>query len=196
MKLTDILKTAKKSDIRVIATIVCAVIFISYYFFFLSPLIAKFMFVFREVSSAHGNLDKAELSISRMPRIKREIDELSAKAGFYSNKLPKEEEFPAVLENLSDMAQNARVKITKILPIQDSGAIFAEGSSREIYRQREISIDAQCGYHQLGAFLAELESAERFMEVSDIKIEANRTNPKRHSVRLMVKTFLLHGEEQ
>jgi type IV pilus assembly protein PilO len=194
MKL-DFLKKAKKSEIVAFTVIVSCVIVIVYYFIFLAPVMAKFLYVFSEVSRTQSRLNEAEYSVDRSPKIKKEIEELKAKAEFYSSKLPREEEFPAVLENLSDMAKNAGVKITKILPVRDSQLLPETGEHLDIYREKEISITAQCGYHQLGTFISELENSERFMKVSDIKIDAARANTKRHNIQLIVKTFILEGED-
>jgi len=188
----DFLKKVGKREIMAIAIAICLLVFTGYYFFFLSPVITKFLSVFREVSRVQSRIDKAELTISRMPVIKKEIDELKAKADFYGGMLPKEEEFPEVLENLSEMARGAGVKMTKIIPVKDRKDRGKEHHSA-IYSQQPILINAQCGYHQLGTFIAEMENAQRFMEVTDIKIDANMMNPKRHNVQLIVKTFILKG---
>ena len=193
----DFLKKAKKSQIMAFTVAICCIILVGYYFLFLSPVISRSLSVFREVAKVQSRLDQAELSINRMPTIKEGMEELRSKASFYSNKLPKEEEFPAVLENLSNMAKNAGVKIIKILPVRESLTVSEESTHPDIYRQKEINVNAQCGYHQLGTFVSELENAERFMEVSDIRIEARRISPKRHNVQLIVKTFiLLEGEQE
>ena len=92
------------------------------------------------------------------------------------------------------MARSAGVKITKIIPVKRSRGDLKGNAHPDIYSQQRILINAQCGYHQLGTFIGELESAERFMEISDIKIEVGKLNPKRHKVQLVVNTFLLKGE--
>lgn len=190
----DFLKKVKKNEIVTFTMVSCFIILVGYYFFFLSPVVSKFLSVFKEVAKVQSVLNEAAFSLKRVPMIKKEIEELRSKAGFYSDKLPREEEFPAVLENLSDMARNTGVKITKILPVKDRTKYFAGDAHSSIYSEQEINIDAQCGYHQLGEFISELENAERFMEVSDITVEAGRVNPKRHNVQLIVKTFILKGE--
>ncbi|MBL7070660.1 MAG: type 4a pilus biogenesis protein PilO [Candidatus Omnitrophica bacterium] len=187
------LKKAKKREIMAIALIICLLALAGYYLFFISPIVAKFLSAFREVSRTESRIAKAELSIDRMPVIKKEVGELKAKADFYLNKLPKEEEFPEVLERLSEMAMDTGVKITEIIPVKEE-LDEADMNSSDIYSQQRILIKALCGYHQLGTFIAALESGKRFMEVSDIEIAANPLNPKRHNVQLVVKTFILKGE--
>ncbi len=189
----DFLKKAKKSEIMGLTVVICGLIIGGYHFLFLSPVVSRLSFLFRETSRIQNRINKAEISIDSAPRIKKEIKELKAKEVFYSNKLPREKEFPAILEDLSGMARSSGVKITKILPMKDSRVSSEEDTGSGIYSQKAILINAQCGYHQLGAFIAELEGAERFMEVSDIRVEAGRINPKRHNVQLIVKTFILKG---
>ncbi|MEA3306001.1 MAG: type 4a pilus biogenesis protein PilO [Candidatus Omnitrophota bacterium] len=193
----NFLKKAKKNQMMAFTAVVCVVILAGYFFFFLSPITLKLTFLFQEVSGLRANLGAAKVLIGSMPKLKREIKEIRSKMDFYSNKLPGEEEFPSILENLSDMAQDAGVKIIKILPYKDkdSRVLVKEAVGPDIYRQKEILISAQCGYHQLGAFIAAIENSERFMEISDIEIEAGKVNPKRHSVQLTVKTFVLKGRE-
>ena len=190
----NLLKKAKKNELMAVVVIACCILFVIYYLLFLSPVILKFLELHRDVSRTQSKLDSAMLSINRTPQIKKEISELDEKGLLYANKLPKEEEFPLVLENLSDMAKTTGVKITKIMPYKDYLPVSDSGSISAVYKQREISITAQCGYHQLGEFIAELEGAERFMETSDIRINSNAANPKRHNIELVVKTFILKDD--
>jgi len=192
----EFLQKAKKSEIMAATAVVSALICVGYYFFFLAPVASRFAALFRETSKIQSMIDKAELSINNLSKLKAEIETLESRESFYSSKLPREEEFPAILESLSDMARNNRVKITKILPMKEPDTFSGENAVSDIYSEKTIAINAQSGYHQLGMFIAELEGAKRFMEVSDIKIEAGRLNPKRHNVQLTVKAFILKGGEK
>ena len=189
------MKKAKKSEITAFVILACCIVFACYYLTFLSPAISRFLSLYREVSATQCKLDAAELSIDRTAQIKKEIDLLKHKADFYRNKLPKEEEYPEVLESLSKIAKSAGVKITKILPSRDVIEHSERDPGTDIYTKRIINITAQCGYHQLGKFIAEMESAERFMEVSDISITSLKTSPKRHDILLLVNTYILKGVE-
>jgi len=188
----DFLKKAKKNEIIALTGLLCGVILVGYFFLFLNPITSKLSDLSRKISKLQSDLAIADPAIGSMPKLDKEIAELKSKAVTYSNKLPKEEEFPALLEGLSMMAQNTDVKITKIVPIKEAEAAPAEkASSSSIYQEKGILINAQCGYHQLGTFISELEGAERFMEISDITIESVKAIPRRHNVQLIVKTFVL-----
>ena len=101
--------------------------------------------------------------------------------------LPAEQEIPKLLEDLSDMAKRANVKILGITPM----ASKQEAQPAEIYQEIPILINAKSGYHELGKFLSDLENAGRFMKVADIKIKENKVSPKKHDVELLVLTYKL-----
>ena len=192
----DFLKKAKKNEIMALTVAICGVVIAVYYFLFLAPIASKLPSLFRETARVQDKINKAELAIKSMPKIKKEIKELESREDFYNSKLPSEEEFPAVLKSLSTMAKDTGVKITKILPVKEAAVSADDNAYSGIYRQEVIAIDAQCGYHQLGAFISQLENAERFMELVDIKIEAGGVSPKRHNVQLIVNTFILKSEDK
>lgn len=187
----DFLKKATKNEIIGLTALICVLLIAGYFFLFLRPLISKLADVSHKVSKLQNDMTAAGLAIGGVPKLGNEIDDIKKKVVAYSNKLPNEEEFPALLENLSAMAQNTDVKITKIIPIKDTEAQASEKPASPIYQEQKILINAQCDYHQLGTFISELESAERFMEISDITIESVKATPRRHNVQLIVKTFIL-----
>lgn len=188
----DFLKKAKKNEILALTGLICAIILIGYFLLFLNPMLSKLSDLSRKVSKLESDINIADLAIGSMPKMEKEIEDLKSKAMSYSNKLPREEELPALLENLSAMARNTDVKITKISPLKaGESAADPKAAKNNIYEEKSILINAQCGYHQLGTFISELEDAERFMEISDITIESVKTTPKRHNVQLTVKTFVL-----
>ncbi len=193
----DFLKKAKKNEIIAFTFLICAFILAGYFFLFLNPAVLRIMDLSSKISKLQSDLTIADLAISGMPKLEKEVADLKNKAVAYSNKLPREEEFPALLESLSMMAQNTDVKITKITPIKDTEAQFAEKKALSvIYQEKGILINAQCGYHQLGTFVSELENAERFMEISDITIESVAATPRQHKVQLIVKTFILKDKNR
>ena len=188
----DFLKKAKKNEILALTALIGAIILVGYFLLFLNPMLSKLFDLSRKVSKLESDINIADLAIGSAPKLEKEIEDLKSKAMSYSNKLPREEELPALLENLSTMAQNTDIKITKIFPTKDAEtAADPKAAKSGIYQEKGISINAQCGYHQLGTFISEMEGAERFMEISDITIESVKTTPKRHNVQLIVKTFVL-----
>ncbi len=194
MELT-FLKKAKKNEILAMTVVGCLAIAAGYYFLFLSPVFERVLLTSKEVANLQNRIDEAHRSIDAIPRLRDEIRELETKEAYYHTRLSKEEEFTQLLEHLSDIAQHAGVKITKILPLKVPQHTSEDAEANEIYAEKKILINAYCGYHQLGTFVASLESSERFMEIDDILIESRKNNPSLHNVQLVIQTFILKEEQ-
>lgn len=93
-------------------------------------------------------------------------------------------EMPALLENLSKLAQSSGVKILSVEPREPV-------SSRMIqpYSMVPIKIRAIAGTHQTGRFLALLESNPTFFRVANLKIAEDPPDLERHSVELDLEAY-------
>jgi len=111
----------------------------------------------------------------------------------YEKKLPVEQEIPMLIESVSGRARDSYVKILGIRPIASRNAKMPK--TKEVYQEIPILISAKSGYHQLGVFINKLENADRFMELSDIKIKFNKATPKVHDIELVVSTYVLLKDE-
>ncbi|MCQ9208023.1 MAG: type 4a pilus biogenesis protein PilO [Omnitrophica bacterium] len=129
-----------------------------------------------------------EKNWANLSLLKEKIGQLDQKAQSYEKKLPGEKEIPAVLEYLSDSAKKFGVRITEIRPVeQDKG----KDAPPAFYYKAPIMLKAECGYHQLGRFLNELENADRFMEINDLKIVTNPRKSNIHYIQLIVVTYVM-----
>jgi Tfp pilus assembly protein PilO len=119
--------------------------------------------------------------------------------------LPSEEELPAVIESLSDLAGQSQVKIQTIFPQRTD----ADGAGRkdkekergggaglkqpDIYKEVIIQIDALAGFHQLGTFLSRIEQAEKPMRVASLRITQDPKEMKRQRVKLLLQSYFTPG---
>jgi len=166
---------------------------ILYFSLLLKPQVAGVFSIAMKNNKMKCDLKSVENDISNIERYKKEIANYKDKVEKYERMLPAEQEIPSLLENLSSMARSSGVKIVGITPVQ-----VKENKAKDehIYQETPILISAKSGYHELGSFLASLESSDRFMKVVDIDIKSNRTTPKKHDVELLVLTYvLLKGKE-
>ena len=93
-------------------------------------------------------------------------------------------EVPALLENLSQLAQESGVKIISLKPIDDP-----KPAKKSFYTKVPIELSAQAGTHELGKFLAKMESGKTFFRVSDIRIAENSAELKKHLIELRLETY-------
>lgn len=164
-------------------------------YFILRPQIVTIADLADKIGKVSGELKAAKNDISGIAKLKEDIKSYEAKVEIYEKRLPAEKEIPKLLESLSETARKSNVSIVGITPAQAS-ANKPEGSRKtQIYQEVPILISAKCGYHELGAFLASLESEGRFMKIANIGIRANKATPMKHDVELLVCTYVLLEEK-
>lgn len=159
---------------------------IIYLIFLIRPKIQEFFTTLPQVSQLKSKVINVERSWANIDSFKEKILHSKEKLGYYEKRLPGEKELPALLQFLSDSAKELDVRIIEIEPGEPD-----KTAQSPIYYQVPISLRAECGYHQLGRFLNRLESADRFMKISDIKIKANPDRVDSHFVQLDIVTYVL-----
>lgn len=97
-----------------------------------------------------------------------------------------EEEIPLLLSEISNIANKDKIRITQIEPLKNPDRIHDLGAAANLL---PIAIDLEITgeYHQLGAFLSDLENSTNFIAVNQISIISQRDdyNIQRISLRLI-----------
>ncbi|MDP3730825.1 MAG: type 4a pilus biogenesis protein PilO [Candidatus Omnitrophota bacterium] len=179
--------------LTILAALAAAALYI--YFVFVPQVMRAFELT-ASTGKTKSELKSARTVIKDFERLKDELEEQSQKVESYEKKLPAEQEIPALLENLSNMAKESNIKIIGIVPAMSYSKEDKSADKNQIYREIPILITAKSGYHELGNFLNNLENADRFMKAADISIEANKASPKKHDVELLVCTYVLLPENK
>lgn len=116
----------------------------------------------------------------------------------WRKRLPDERELASVIEVLSDLANQAQVKIQTISPQRPAdkpeGARSAQSeqaaaSKATVYKEVLIQIDAMAGYHQIGSFLALVESENRPLRIASLRISVNTKEFRRHHMKLVIRSY-------
>jgi len=192
---SDLKLDESKKKIFYLYVLGIVVLFLVYIFLFLKPSItnlAGLIPVIRE-RTADIKAVQEDLPFIDKFRLKHRSQEEDLKK--FEKKLSREIELPLLLESLSKIARKSRVKILGITPLDSSLIRQKRGSEKsKIYEEVPILITAQSGYHELGAFTSKLESDERFLQISNLKIQANRSDSKRHSIEFVVYAFTFKSE--
>ncbi len=179
--------------LTIFAVLLAAVLYL--YFVFV-PQVVRVVKLTADAGKMKSELRSARVLIKDFERLKSDLEERSQKVESHEKKLPAEQEIPALLENLSNMAKNSNIKIVGIVPAMSYLKDDKSVKKSQIYQEIPILITAKSGYHELGSFLNSLENAGRFMKVADIDIKFNKTSPKKHDVELMVSTYILLPENK
>lgn len=179
-----------------LATVLISLIAVAAYIYFV--FIPQFVRVFAlsgDAQKVRLELKSARLVTADMDKLKKSLKEHSEKVESYEKKLPAQQEIPTLLEDLSGMAKDSKIKIVSIVPAMSYFNEEKTGNKEQIYQEIPILITAKSGYHQLGHFLDSLENSDRFMKVVDIGIKANKASPKEHDVELIVCTYVLLAQK-
>ncbi|MFH1868543.1 MAG: type 4a pilus biogenesis protein PilO [Candidatus Omnitrophota bacterium] len=136
----------------------------------------------------------AKNSAVNIPKYKQQIEQFNDKLSLHKMRFSTNQEISTLLKELSTTARNTGVKIVAVKP-HTPVVNTKDAGSQEAYKRFPISIRAVCGYHQLGVFLNNLENAETFMRVTDIRILSDSKDIKAHQVYLLVNTYIISGEE-
>ena len=120
--------------------------------------------------------------------------------------LPSEEELPAVIELVSNMASQAQVKIQTIFPQRPQSGEGNGGKkdkdkkevalkSPVVYKDVLIQIEALAGFHQLGTFLSLVEQGDKPMQITSLRITQDPKEMRRLRVKLLLQAFFARSGE-
>jgi len=162
----------------------------------LKPLWREAASLGQQVRSARQQLAGLRQAVGNEPSLREQHQRLQNTVGSLRNILPSEEELPAVIEFLSGLASQTQVKIQTIFPQRPLDALgqLMDGKTpaspeATVYKEIPIQIDAQASFHQLGTFLALVESSDKPMEVATLRIASNPKDPRWHNVNLSILAY-------
>jgi len=100
-----------------------------------------------------------------------------------------EDEMTGLLQGIYNLAHKNNVKIIQIRPLKDPQAKEEVMGAQKIMPMA-ILMDLSCVYHSLGSFINDLENAEQFLAVQDLKIVRSSGDYMRQNVTLSLKTYV------
>lgn len=147
-----------------------------------------------QVRSSNVQLAALQHAAANEPTLREQYRRFQDAVVALNRVLPSEAELPAVIEFLSGLASQTQVKIQTIFPQRplDSLGGLGEGKAAAetaVYQEIPIQIDAQASYHQLGTFLALVESSDKPMQISTLRISGNPKEPRWHHITLAILAY-------
>ena len=163
------------------------VVLIAYVYLLLIPTIGRLAELFPKIRSRGVSLKQFRGDISFDDKLKKKLATLKEKLDETEEKLFSKKDIPKLLEDVSKMARESHLKIVELIPTEKSAK-----KKESIYEEVVIAINAQSAYHDLGGFLNKVENNKNYiMQVSRVRIEANKDNPRKHGVALTVVAYAL-----
>ncbi len=106
-----------------------------------------------------------------------------------AKKIIHEEDLPLLLQDITDMANKANIKILQIRPKKDPKAKEETVAGAKLIPVT-ITLDFSCGYHSLGNFINTIENSDKFMLAQEIKILTGKENYLVQEVALTIKAYV------
>ena len=144
-----------------------------------------------EVQQTRRQVKLIEQTIAQAAQWRQETQRLMDDVEGVQGTLPTEDELPGVIETISELAGQNGVKLQSILPqrMLQAPPKVAASPVPALYKDIQLQIEALGGYHQLGGFVASLESAGQPIRVRTFRLSANPREARRHNLRITVAGY-------
>jgi len=139
------------------------VIFILFYFLFFQSNHDEITKLTAQVNATNEELKKVRKAARDLPIYQKELEEVKNKFEATSVLLPKSQEIPNLLRNISDLGRNSGLDFLSFTPGQEI--------PKDFYAEIPIDIKIKGPYHNLGLFLDKVSKLERIVTVNNIKTD-------------------------
>lgn len=157
------------------------------YLLIVKPMIGVFVQITPKIGSEQAALNQLKDDKRNSVNIDAEWTNLKTKLSESDQRFVAPNAMPLLLESLSKSASDSGIRITSLKPSVPSKA-ETPGFSRV-----PIRVNATGGGHELGRFLAKLESGKTFFKITNLKISGNEQEPKRHLIEIEAEAYRKSG---
>ena len=156
----------------------------------------------RDVKEARTELASLKQATANESGLREQHQQVQEVVSSLRGLLPAEEELPSVIEFLSDLARQTQVKIQTVFPQRPLGDLemlkgrdaTQKPDAPDVYKEIPVQIDAQGSFHQLGTFLSLVESSDKPMDVSSLRISSNPKDARWHTINMTILTYFVKDE--
>ena len=149
-----------------IAAVILAIAIAIFYLAFFSPQQKKITSLQVQKQQLEARLEKVKKKAQNRERLQKELAETQATFDELAEFLPKEQEIPKLLKDISALGTNAGLEFLAFKPGQDQ--------PKDFYAEIPVSINVNGPYHNLGFFLDQVSKLDRIVTVNNIKMGSPR----------------------
>lgn len=133
-----------------------------FYFLLYSPKAAEQEKLITAIATTTADIRKAEAVLKNLPKYKAELEETQQKFEETVVMLPKTQEIPDLLRNISDLGKATGLEFVSFVPAQEI--------LKDFYAEIPINITLLGPYHNVGSFLDKVSKLDRIVTVNNIKM--------------------------
>lgn len=191
--LADKLKNADQKTVYYIFGGILLGVFLLDYFLIMRPQINTLTKLTPEIKEMQGNIERTSTNFLRLDEYKNQIKDMKEKVYALDQGIVPKEGIPLLLEVVSRIALENRIKINQIMPRTDEiEEVLIQGDRR--YLSLPILLEAKTGYHALGKFLNDLEASSTYFR-PDMFIVSRTQGESLNSIRLTLNAIIYETVE-
>lgn len=133
-----------------------------FYFLIFSPKNTEQVRLKTEIANTTAEIQKAKAVIKNLAKYKKELDETKQKFEETVVMLPKTQEIPDLLRNISDLGKTTGLEFVSFVPAQEI--------QKDFFAEIPINITLLGPYHNVGSFLDKVSKLDRIVTVNNIKM--------------------------
>jgi len=158
----ETLTQAPRPQKIIFGVVILVVLLAGGYFLLLSPKMVEVDGLRQQRAAKETEMLQSRALAASLARFKQEAEALRARLETAKERLPSEKEIPGLYRQVSDLAYQAGMAVSLFQP--------REPATKDFYQEVPISVSAEAGYHQLGAFLDRIARLPRIVNLTDMKI--------------------------
>lgn len=144
-------------------------VFLLDYFLLMSPQLKTLAKINPEIKIIREDINKARDNIQRLAQYEGQVQKYRADIDRENTKVEPRDDVPLILEHISRVASEYKVKINQIMPNVIDSEIVLENDER-VYYDLPIEIEAKAAYHDLGRFVNAIEQGSIYLQVGELTI--------------------------
>lgn len=184
-----------KKDYLVVGfvALIIIIIFFAYKNIF-SPTLSRIKKISAQIGKKKTNIERAKVGPLTLVELEQEIEALNKRMNYCQENLRSLADVPQILKELNRMAEQLNIRFSSVNPLEKEARLLPGGE--EFIVQIPIKIQLQCGYHQFGTFINQIENSPRIMKIIELKINADPNNVWAHQTELTVSSYNLVSKKK
>jgi|GEM_PF-766435 Tfp pilus assembly protein PilO len=167
--------------------------------FLLRGQLSQVIRLFSEARTLRNEYKNETLDVKFASTYKTRLETLKTEEAALEKQIPREEDVSGLLEMVSKFADVSSVKLIRIKPIPEVQSLanavtvsIAGKGEMKIFREK-IALSARGGFHQLGRFIAFLENAPNFFDISSLEIRTDDQDYMHHVITMVIEVAVSKG---
>ena len=151
--------------------------------------------MFTKATQLKTDITNAQTDAHFLSTYKNRQSDLKSEIAALEKRIIAQEGLPRVIETISKHADLSMVRILKINPVSDSASRRASLDNLGTdhagqFQGQKVSIIAKCGFHQLGRFIALLESSPVFLDIKTVEIRLDDQEYMKQMVTIVLEVLV------